>query len=159
MGLFNRYFAQLCKIPTDMFYCACVLASELSKLWKPVICRKSDQIIPSWIWAFVQEGQPFWFQTELILHHLSHLQQQLVSLRIWISRHLLTHLWIEIPRALISWIWYHVEGAIIRAIVIALWNLNLLGPLLACCLKSLIIDIRIYISMDLLNGRCYLLSQ
>ena len=44
-----------------------------------------------------------WLQTELILH-LSHLQQQLVSLRIWISRYLLTHLWIEILHALISWI-------------------------------------------------------
>ena len=98
-------------------------------------------------------------QTELILHHLGHLQQQLVSLRIWISRHLLTRLWIEIPRALISWIWYHVEGAIVCAIVIALWNLNLLGPLLACCLKSLIVDIRIYISMDPLNWWCYFLSR
>ena len=90
-------------------------------------------------------------QIELILHHLGHLQQQLVSLRIWISRYLLTHLWIEIPRALISWIWHHMEGIIICAIVIALWNLSLLGPLLACCLKSLIIDIRIYISTDSLN--------
>ena len=31
MGLFNGCFAQLCEIPTDMFYCA-ILASELSKL-------------------------------------------------------------------------------------------------------------------------------
>ena len=44
--------------------------------------------------------------------------------------------------------WYHVESVIIYAIVIPLWNLNLLGPLLACCLKSLIVDIRIYISTD-----------
>ena len=97
---------------------------------------------------FVRKDQPFWLQTELILHHLGHLQQQLVSLRIWISWYLLTHLWIEISCALISWIWYHVEGAIIHAIVIPLWNLNLLGPLLACRLKSLIVDKRIYISMD-----------
>ena len=91
------------------------------------------------------KGQPFWLQTELILHHLGHLQQQLVSLRIWIPRYLLTHLWIEIPCALISWIWHHVEGVIIGAIVIPLWNLNLLGPLLACCLKSLIVDISLWI--------------
>ena len=50
-----------------------LLASELSKLREPVICRESDQIIPFWIWAFVQEGQPFWLQTELILYHLGHL--------------------------------------------------------------------------------------
>ena len=136
---------------TCFYYACAILASELGKLWEPIIYRKSDQIIPFWIWAFVRKGQPFWLQTKLILHHLGHLQQQLVSLRIWISRYLLTHLWIEIPRALISWIWYHVEGVIIRAIMIALWNLNLLGPLLACCLKSLIIDIRIYISTDPLN--------
>ena len=38
---------QLHKIPTDMFYCAyAILASELSKLWEPVICRKIEQIIP-----------------------------------------------------------------------------------------------------------------
>ena len=54
MSFFNGCFAQLCKILTNMFYCACaVLASELSKLWKPVICRKGDQIIPFWIWVFV----------------------------------------------------------------------------------------------------------
>ena len=54
VSLFNGCFAQLCKIPTDMFYCAyAILASELSKLWKPVICRKSNQIIPFWIWTFV----------------------------------------------------------------------------------------------------------
>ena len=90
-------------------------------------------------------------QTKLVLHYLGHLEQQLVCLRIWISRYLLTYLWIEIPRALISWIWYHVESVIIHTIVIALWNLNLLGPLMACCLKFLIIDIRIYISTDPLN--------
>ena len=152
MGLFNGCFAQLCKIPTDMFYYACtILTSELGELWEPIICRKSDQIIPFWIWAFVRKGQPFWLQTELILHHLGHLQQQLVSLWIWISLYLLTHLWIEIPCALISWIRYHVESVIICAIVIPLWNLNLLVLLLASCLKSLIIDIRIYISTDPLN--------
>ena len=43
----NGCFAQLCKIPTDVFYCACaILASELSKLQEPIICRKSDQVIP-----------------------------------------------------------------------------------------------------------------
>ena len=67
-----------------------------------MIYIKSDQIIPFWIRMFVREGLPFWLQTELILHHLSHPQQQLISLRIWIPLHLLTHLWIEIPRALIS---------------------------------------------------------
>ena len=160
MGILNWRFAQLCKIPTDMFYYACtVLTSELGELWEPVICRKSAQIISLWIWAFVWKGQPFWLQAKLIFHHLDHLQQQLVSLRIWISWYLLTHLWIEIPCALISWIRYHVEGVIIRAIMIALWNVNLLGPLLACCLKSLIIDIRIYISTDPLNWWCYLLSR
>ena len=153
MGLFNGCFAQL-------FYCACaVLASELSKLWELVICWKSDQIIPFWIWVFVREGQPFLLQTELILHHLGHLQQQLISIWIWIPLHLLTHLWIEISRALISWIWHHVEGIIIYAIVIPLWNLNLLGPLLPCCLKYLIVDIRIYISMDPLDWWCYFLSR
>ena len=76
MGLFNGCFTQLCKIPTDMFYCACaILASELSKLWEPVIYRKSDQIIPLWIWAFVREGLPLWLQIELILHHLGHSEQ------------------------------------------------------------------------------------
>ena len=135
-----------------MFYHACtVLASELGEFWEPVIRRKSDQIIPLWIWVFVQKGQPFWLQTELILHHLGYLEQQLISLRIWIHMHLLIHLWIEISHALISWVWHHVEGIIICAIVIPLWNLNLLGPLLARCLKSLIIDIRIYISTDPLN--------
>ena len=49
-----------------------------------------------------RESHPFWLQNELILHHLGHLQQQLISLWIWISQYLLTHLWIEIPRALIS---------------------------------------------------------
>ena len=152
MGLFNGCLAQLCKIPTNMFYCACaVLASELGKLWEPIICGKSDQIIPLWIWAFVRIGQPFWLQTELIFHHLGHLQQQLVSLRIWISLYLLTHLWIEIPCALISQIWHHMKGVIMYAIVIPLWNLDLLSPLLACYVKSLIIDIRIYISTDPLN--------
>ena len=159
MGILNWCFTQLCKIPTDMFYRACtVLASELSEFWEPIICWRSDQIIPFWIWAFVWKGQPFWLQTELTLHHLGHLEQQLISLWIRISWYLLTHLWIEISHALISWIWYHVKSVIICAIVILLWNLNLLGPLLACCLKSLIIDIRIYISTDPLNGWCYLLS-
>ena len=79
MGLFNGCFTQLCEIPTDMFYCACaILASELSKLWEPLICRKTNQIIPLWIWVFVQKGQPFWLQAELILYHLGHLQQQLI---------------------------------------------------------------------------------
>ena len=152
MGLFNGCFTQLCKIPTDMFYYACtVLTSELGELQEPVICRKSDQIIPFQIWAFVRKGQPFWLQTELIFHHLGHPQQQLISLWIWVPLHLLTHLWIEISCALISQIWHHVKGVIICAIVIPLWNLNLLGPLLACCLKSLIVDITIYISMDPLN--------
>ena len=36
---------------------------------------------------------------------------------------------------------------------------QLLGPLLACCLKSLIVDKRIYISMDPLNWWCYFLSR
>ena len=67
----------------------------------------------------------FWLQAELILHHLGHLHQQLVSLRIWIPRYLLTHLWIEIPCALIPWIRYHVESVIICAIVIPLWNLSM----------------------------------
>ena len=67
---------QLCEISTDMFYRACtILARELSEFWEPVICGKSDQIIPFWIWAFVRKGQPFWLQTELIFHHLSHPQQ------------------------------------------------------------------------------------
>ena len=61
MVLFNGCFTQLCKIPTDMFYYACAaLASELSKIWEPVIYWKSDQIMPFWIWAFVREGQSFW---------------------------------------------------------------------------------------------------
>ena len=156
MGLLNWCLTQLCKIPTDMFYCAgTVLASELSELRKPIICRKGDQIIPFWIWVFVQKSHSFWLQTKLILHHFGHLEQQLVSLLIQISRYSLTYLWIEISRALISWIWHHVESVIICAIVIPLWNLNLLGPLLVCCLKSLIIDIRIYISTDPLNWWCY----
>ena len=97
MGLFNECFTQLCKIPTDIFYCACaILASELGKLQEPVICRKSDQIIPLWIWTFIRKGLPFWFQTELILHHLGHSEQQLISIWIWISLQLLTHLWIKI---------------------------------------------------------------
>ena len=59
MSILNWCFDQLCKIPTDMFYHACtVLAGELSEFWEPVICGKSDQIIPFWIWAFVQKGQP-----------------------------------------------------------------------------------------------------
>ena len=64
---------------SSMDDCA-ITASELSKLWEPIICRKSDQIIPLWIWAFVRKGQPFWLQTELIFHHLGHLQQQLISI-------------------------------------------------------------------------------
>ena len=92
-----------------------------------------------------------WLQAELILQHLGHLQQQLVSLRIWIPRYLLTHLWIEIMCALIPWIRNHVKGVIICAIVITLWNFHLLDSLLACCLKSLIINVRIYISTDHLN--------
>ena len=65
MGILNWCFAQLCKISTDMFYCACtVLTSELGELWEPVICRKGDQIIPFWIWAFVQKSHSFWLQTK-----------------------------------------------------------------------------------------------
>ena len=67
----------------------------------------------------------------------------------------LTHLWIEILCALIPRIWNHVNGIIVWSIVISLWNLYLLGPLLAYCLKSVVIDIRIYISMDPLNWWCY----
>ena len=152
MGLFSGCFAQLCKIPTDMFYCACaILASKLGKLWELVICRKSDQIIPLWIWTFVREGLPFWLQTELILHHLGHSKQQLISIWIWISLQLLTHLWIKISGTLIPRIWNHVKGVVIYAIMIPLWNLYLLGPLLVCCLKSLVIDIMIYISTNPLN--------
>ena len=143
-----------------MFYCACaILANELSKLWEPIICRKSDQIISFWIWAFIRKGLSFWLQTELTLHHLGHPQQQLICIWIWISLHLLTHLWIEIPCALISWIWHHVESIIIYAIVIPLWNLNLLGPLLVCCLKSMVIDVMIYISLDPLNWWRYFLAD
>ena len=132
-----------------MFFCACaVLTSELGEFWEPVNYRKSDQIILFWIWAFVRKGHPFWLQTELILYHLGHLQQQLISIRIWISMHLLTHMWIKIPCALIPWIWNHVEGAIICAIIIPLRNLYLLGLLLVCCLKSLVVDAGIYISMN-----------
>jgi hypothetical protein len=36
---------------------------------------------------------------------------------------------------------------------------TLVDPLLACCLKSLIIDIMIYISTDPLNWWCYFLSR
>ena len=52
-----------------------------------------------------------------------------------------------------------MESVIICAIVTPLWNLNLLGPLLACCLKSLIVDMRIYISTNPLNWWCYFLSR
>jgi len=72
---------------------------------------------------------------------------------------LLTHLWMKIPYTLIPWIWNHVKGVVICAIMISLWNLYLLGPLLVCCLKSLVIDVRIYISMDPLNWWCYFLSR
>ena len=147
MGLFNGCFAQLCKILTNMFYWArAILASELSKLWEPIICRKSDQIIPLWIWTFVRKCLPFWLQTELILHHLGHSQQQLISIWIWISLQLLTRLWIKILGTLVSWIRNHVKSIIIHAIMISLWNLYLLGPLLVYYLKSLVIDVRIYIS-------------
>ena len=168
MGLFNGCFAQLCKIPTDMFYCACaILASELSKLWEPIIYRKSDKIIPLsiwtfvWegLWTFVWEGLPFWLQTKLILHHLGHSKQQLISIWIWISLQLLTHLWIKILGTLIPWIWNNVKGVVIYAIMISLWNLYLLGPLLVCCLKSLVVDARIYISMNPLNWLRYFLSR
>ena len=112
---------------TDMFYCACaVLTSELGELWEPVICRKSDQIIPLWIWTFVRKGVPFWLQTELILHHLGHSEQQLISIWIWISLQLLTHLWIKISGTLIPQIQHHVKGIVICAIMISLWNLYLL---------------------------------
>ena len=114
MGLFNGCFAQLCKIPTDMFYCACaILANELGKLWEPVISRKSDQIVPFWIWAFVQKGLPFWLQTKLILLHLGHFKQQLISILIWISLQLLTDLWIKISGTLIPQIQHHVKGIVI----------------------------------------------
>ena len=137
MGLFNGCFTQLCKIPTNMFYCACVvLVSELSKLQEPIICRKSDQIIPFRIWAFVREGQPFWLQTELILHHLGHTEQQFISIRIWISLQLLTYLWIEILGTLIPQILNHMKGIVICAIMISSWNLYLVGPLLVCFLES-----------------------
>ena len=69
------------------------------------------------------------------------------------------HLVIEIPWALIPWIQNHMKGVIICAILIPLWNLYLLGPLQVCCLKSLVIDIRIYISMDSLNWWCYFFSR
>ena len=79
MGLFNGSFAQLREILTDMLYCACViLASELSKLWEPIIYRKRDQIILLWICAFVREVLSFWLQTELILHYLGHSKQQFI---------------------------------------------------------------------------------
>ena len=43
--------------------------------------------------------------------------------------------------------------------MISLWNLHLLGPLLVCCLKSLVIDVRIYISTNPLNWWSYFLSK
>ena len=43
--------------------------------------------------------------------------------------------------------------------MIPLWNLYLLGPLLVYCLKSPIVDMRIYISTDHLNWWCYFLSR
>ena len=52
-----------------------------------------------------------------------------------------------------------MKGIIICAIMISLWNLYLLGPLLVCYLKSLVIDIRIYVSMNPLNWWRYFLSQ
>ena len=88
---------------------------------------------------------------ELILHHFSYSEQQLISIKIWISLQLLTHLRIKILGTLIPWIWNHVKGVVICAIMIPLWNFYLLGPLLVCYLKSLIIDMRIYISKDPLN--------
>ena len=102
---------------------------------------------------------PFWLQTELILHHLGHSKQQLISIWIWISLQLLTHLWIKILGTLIPQIWNHVKGVVICAIMIPLWNLYLLGSLLVCCLKSLVVDIRIYISMNPLNWWHYFLSR
>ena len=160
ISLFNGCFAQLCKIPTNMFYRPCVvLSSELGKLWEPIICRKSDQIIPLWIWTFVRKGLLFWFQTELILHHLGHSEQQLISTWIWISLQLLTHLWIKILGILIPYIWNHMKGIVICAIMIPLWNLYLLGPLLVCYLKSLVIDDEICISTNPLNWWRYFLNR
>ena len=68
------------------------------------------------------------------------------------------HLRIKIPCALIPWIWNHMKGVIIYAIMITLWNLYLLDLLLTCCLKSLIVDMRIYIFTDPLNWWCYFFS-
>ena len=88
---------------------------------------------------------------ELILHHLGHSKQQLISTWIWISLQLLTHLWIKISGTLIPWISNHMKGIVICAIMISLWNLYLLGPLLVCCLKSLVVDARICISTNPLD--------
>ena len=95
----------------------------------------------------------------MILHHLDHSQQQLISIWIWISLQLLTHLWIKILGTLVPWIQNHMKSIVICAIMISLWNLYLLGPLLVCYLKSLVIDVRIYISTDPLNWLCYFLSR
>ena len=62
-------------------------------------------------------------------------------------------------RVPLTWIWNHVKGVVICAIMIPLRNLYLLGPLLVCCLKSLVIDIRIYISTNPLNWWRYFLSR
>ena len=76
-----------------------------------------------------------------------------------ISLQLLTHLSIKISGTLVSFIRNHVKSIIIRAIMISLWNLYVLGPLLVYCLKSLIVDMRIYISTDPFNWWCYFLSR
>ena len=43
--------------------------------------------------------------------------------------------------------------------MISLWNLYLLGPLLVCYSKSLVVDVRIYISTNPLNWWHYFLSR
>ena len=68
-------------------------------------------------------------------------------------------MWIKISSTLVPRIWNHVKGVVICAIMVPLWNLYLLGPFLVCCLKSLVIDVRIYISTNHLNWWCYLLSR
>ena len=55
--------------------------------------------------------------------------------------------------------WNHIEGIIIWTIMISLWNIHLSSPLLIYCLKSLIENIRIYISTNPLNRWCYFLSR
>ena len=63
MSLFNGCFAQLCKIPIDVFYCTlCYLDLELSKFREPVIRGKSDQILPLWNGRLYEKVYPFGFK-------------------------------------------------------------------------------------------------